>query len=82
MKELEGRRVAVAFWTLLGAVVMTVLATVTGNLMPAALSLDTRDALGYVALGLIAAAHALTLAAGLTRLARPPVSLRLAGERA
>ncbi len=78
MKDLEGRRVAVAFWTFLASVAVTVLASVTGNLMPAALSPEGCDALGFLALGLALAAHTLPLAAGLTRLARPPVPLQLA----
>jgi len=82
MKALEGRRAAVAFWTLLASVALTVLASVTGNLAPALLPLTVCDALGFVALGLAVAAHAVPLAAGLRRPAHPPVPLRLASERA
>jgi len=82
MKDLEGRRAAAAFWALLAAVTVTVLASVAGHLAPALLPLTTCDTLGLVALGLALAAHALPLAAGLTRLARPPVPLQLAGVAA
>ena len=82
MKDLEPRRAAVAFWTLLASVVVTVFAGAIGNLAPALLPLTTCDTLGLVALGLALAAHALPLAAGLTRLARPPVPLQLAGVAA
>jgi hypothetical protein len=77
MNDLENRRAAVAFWTLLGAVAVTTLATVTGNLAPGALSPDARDALGFVALGLAFAAHALPLISSLIRVSRP-VPLQLA----
>jgi len=58
MRDLESRRAAVAFWTLLSAVVVTTLATVAGNLAPALLPSDACDACGYLAFGLIATAHA------------------------
>ncbi|MDB5360012.1 MAG: hypothetical protein JWO51_1309 [Rhodospirillales bacterium] len=77
MSDLESRRAAVAFWTLLGAVAVTTLATATGNLAPGVLSPDARDALGFIALGLAFAAHALPLVAGLIRISRP-VPLQLA----
>ena len=82
MKDLEPRRAAVAFWTLLASVVVTVFAGAIGNLAPALLPLTACDALGLVALGLAFVAHGLPLAAGLTRLARPPVPLQLAGVAA
>lgn len=82
MGDLASRRASVAFWTLLSGVVVTVLATVIGNLAPAALPSGLRDVLGYMALGLMALAHVLPVIAGLTRLVRPPVPLRLVPERA
>jgi len=82
MRDLESRRAAVAFWTLLSAVVVTTLATVIGNLAPAVLSADACDACGYLAFGLIATAHALPLAAGMIRVVRTPVPLTLVAERA
>jgi len=82
MRELENRRAAVAFWTLLSAVVVTTLATVAGNLAPVLLSPDACDACGYLAVGLVATAHALPLAAGLVRVARAPILLRLVGSEA
>jgi hypothetical protein len=82
MRDLESRRAAVAFWMLLGAVIVTALATVIGNLAPAVLPLDACDALGFAALALLAMAHALPLAAGLVRLVRAPVPLRLVSGEA
>jgi len=82
MRDLESRRAAVAFWTLLSAVVVTTLATVAGNLAPALLPSDACDACGYLAFGLIATAHALPLAAGLVRVARAPAPLRLVSSEA
>jgi hypothetical protein len=82
MRELESRRAAVAFWTLLSAVIVTTLAAVIGHLSPAFLSLDACDACGYLACGLIATAHALPLAAGVMRVMRTPIPLTLVAERA
>jgi len=80
MSELGSRRAAVAFWTLLGAVAVTTLATVTGNLAPAILSRDACDALGFIALGLGFTAHALPLVAGLIRISRPVPLQLVSGE--
>jgi uncharacterized membrane protein len=82
MGDLESRRAAVAFWTLLSAVAITVLATVIGNLARSILPPDASDALGFMALGLLATAHALPLAAGLVRVVRTAVPLALASGEA
>jgi hypothetical protein len=63
MRDLDRRPAAIAFWTLLRAVVVITLASVIGHLAPALLSSDTCDACGCFALGLLATAHALPLAA-------------------
>jgi len=65
MRDLDRRRTAVAFWTLLSAVVAITLASVIGHLAPALLSSDAGDACGCLALGLVALAHGVPLAAGL-----------------
>lgn len=82
MRDLDSWLAAVAFWTLLGAVAVATLATVTGNLAPAALPHDACDAFGFMALGLLATAHALPVAVGLTRALRTPAPLALASGEA
>jgi hypothetical protein len=61
MRNLASRRVAVAFWTLLGAVAFIVLAPVAGPLVPAALAVDGSNAMGVAALFLLSVAHVLPL---------------------
>ena len=82
MRDLESRRAAIAFWTLLGAVTVTTLATVAGNLAPASLPPDACDALGFLALALLVTAHVLPLVAGLVRIGRTPVPLPLVSREA
>jgi len=61
MRTLAGRHAAAAFWTLLGAVCLIVLAPVAARLVPTVLAADSGNALGILALFLLSVAHALPL---------------------
>lgn len=60
MRTLAGRHAA-AFWTLLGAVGLIVLAPVAARLVPTVLAADCGNAMGVLALLLLSVAHALPL---------------------
>ena len=62
---------AVAFWTLLAGVAVTVLSIVIGNLLPALLPPASRDDLGLAGLGLFLAAHLLSIHIRLGRADKP-----------
>jgi len=71
VKDLTSQIIAVAFWLLLAAAAVTVLATVAGHLLPASLDVDDCGMLGTAALGLALSSHLLPLVAAMRRAAAP-----------
>lgn len=80
MRELEGRHLVVAFWTLLAAAVVITLASVVGNLKPGLLPPDVLDIFGLLALGLVFGAHVLPPIAALFHILRTLAPLRPAAN--